>query len=273
MVVNTGAVDRERDRVLPSGAELDNYRANPVIMYGHNYRDPWALIGRAAEIQTGPESIRIRPELREPASESDPMHIIRALWDSGLLKAASIGFNPLEWEQNDVGGYDYTRWELLENSLVPIPANQEALRLAVKAIEGDAIIDRQAAREEIGEWLDNTAQESNADAIMTIDATYTGANDTLTITWPDGTEQTITATQMDVTPGDTGYVNTSEPDERQGDPPMGDDIDAQAATIDDTPESQGDPADDEPTQAQMDALVDMLEGWIDELAQQLEVQT
>jgi hypothetical protein len=136
LVVNTGAVDRDRDRVLPSGVELDNYLANPVLMWGHNYRDPWALIGRAAEIQLSGEDIRIRPELREPASEGDPMHIIRALWEGGLLRAASIGFNPVEWQENEQGGRDYTRWELLENSLVPIPANQEALRLAVKGLAG-----------------------------------------------------------------------------------------------------------------------------------------
>jgi uncharacterized protein len=135
LTINTGTVDRDRDRVLPSGAVLENYMANPVVMWGHNYRDPWALIGRAADLEVTETGIRSRPEFRAPASESDPMHIIQALWDGGLVRAASIGFNPLEWNDNERGGYDFTRWELLEWSLVPIPANQEALRLAVKGID------------------------------------------------------------------------------------------------------------------------------------------
>lgn len=135
IVVNTAAVDRQHDRVLPSGVQLTNYLANPALLYGHNYHDPWAIIGRAAEVVMDGDSIRVRPELRDPANEQDPMHIIRLLWDADLLRAASVGFNPLTWLQNEQGGFDYTAWELLEISLVPVPANQQALRLAVKAMD------------------------------------------------------------------------------------------------------------------------------------------
>jgi hypothetical protein len=37
--------------------------------------------------------------------------------------------------ENEVGGKDFVEWELLEISIVPIPANQNALRLAVKALD------------------------------------------------------------------------------------------------------------------------------------------
>jgi hypothetical protein len=42
---------------------------------------------------------------------------------------------PLTWEENPEGGLDFTEWELLEWSLVPIPMNQEALRLAVQRMD------------------------------------------------------------------------------------------------------------------------------------------
>ena len=125
--------------VLPlpaTGARLDNFLKNPVLMYGHNYRDPWALIGKAADLQVDAGGINFQPELREPANDSDPMTVIRALWDQKLLRAASIGFNPTKWMENEVGGRDFVEWELLEISIVPIPANQNALRLAAKAIDG-----------------------------------------------------------------------------------------------------------------------------------------
>ncbi len=134
IVASTPTVDRDADRVMPLGMRLENYKANPVIMYGHQYGEPWSLIGRAADIQVDADGIRILPELREPVNDADPMCIIRALWDQGLLKAASIGFNPLRYADNTFGGKDISESELLEISLVPIPANQTALRLAVKGI-------------------------------------------------------------------------------------------------------------------------------------------
>ncbi len=136
MIASTPDVDRDKDRVMPNGAKLENFIKNPVLMYGHNYRDPWALIGKAADLQVDAGGINFQPELREPANDSDPMTVIRALWDQKLLRAASIGFNPTKWMENEVGGRDFVEWELLEISIVPIPANQNALRLAAKAIDG-----------------------------------------------------------------------------------------------------------------------------------------
>ena len=136
MIASTPDVDRDKDRVIATGARLDNFLKNPVLMYGHNYRDPWALIGKAADLQVDAGGINFQPELREPANDSDPMTVIRALWDQKLLRACSIGFNPTKWMENEVGGRDFVEWELLEISIVPIPANQNALRLAAKAIDG-----------------------------------------------------------------------------------------------------------------------------------------
>lgn len=135
IVASTPDVDRDRDRVMPMGLNLDNYRKNPVLFYGHSYAEPWSLIGKASELEQDSTGLRIRVDLREPASDTDPMHIIRALWDGGLLKAASIGFQPLEAQPNEKGGRDIQRAELMEISLVPIPANQNALRLAAKAMD------------------------------------------------------------------------------------------------------------------------------------------
>jgi HK97 family phage prohead protease len=133
--ISTGALDRQKDRVIPSGAMIENYMKNPVVQWGHNYRDPWATIGETVQLEVSNEGIVAEFALREPANESDPMHIIRALWTQGLIRTASIGFNPEAWDKNDEGGLDFTSWELLEWSLVPVPANQEALRLAVKSLD------------------------------------------------------------------------------------------------------------------------------------------
>jgi len=133
ILINTAAVDRDRDRVLPAGVRTDNYMKNPVVQWGHNYHEPWATIGRTLSIERRPEGLVADFELRPAANDQDPQHIVRLLWQGGWIKAASVGFINLESSENDVGGRDYQEWELLEWSLVPIPANQEALRLAAKA--------------------------------------------------------------------------------------------------------------------------------------------
>lgn len=138
IVISTPALDRDSDRVLPQGAKTANYLKNPVVQWGHNYRDPWATVGKTTSLEVGTDGLKAKFEFREAANESDPLHIIKSLWNGGFVNTASIGFNPVSWEENDAGGFDFTEWELLEWSLVPIPANQEALRLAVKALREEA---------------------------------------------------------------------------------------------------------------------------------------
>lgn len=134
MVASTPSFDRANDRVFPLGGQLQNYYLNPVVMWGHNYADPWAIVGRAEEMQVTQEGIQFRPVLRPAANEFDPQNIIALLWEQDYVRTSSIGFRPLEARPNERGGVDYTSWELLEVSLTGIPMNQDALRLAVKSL-------------------------------------------------------------------------------------------------------------------------------------------
>jgi HK97 family phage prohead protease len=134
MMASTPSVDRDADRVFPMGIDCENYRKNPVLIFGHSYSDPANIIGRSADITVDETGVRILPELREPASANDPQHIVKALWDQGLLRAASIGFRPINMVKNAFGGHDILACELFEISLTPIPSNQEALRLVAKAL-------------------------------------------------------------------------------------------------------------------------------------------
>lgn len=137
IVISTGAVDRDRDRVIPEGAVIENYLKNPVVQYGHNYREPWATIGRTNELIIEAGRIEADFDLRPAANENDPQNVVLLLWNGNWIRTASIGFDPLATEENELGGYNFNQWDLLEWSLVPVPANQEALRLAVKAFGDD----------------------------------------------------------------------------------------------------------------------------------------
>lgn len=173
ILINTGAVDRDRDRVLPSGVKIDNYMKNPVVQWGHNYRDPWATVGETLNLEISERGIMADFALREPANESDPMHVIKALWEQGLIRTASVGFNPLEWEENEAGGYDFTEWELLEWSLVPVPANQEALRLTVKGLaQNTEPVKTKKVRRDGKAWVRKLGVISNNEIEQTLFAVF-----------------------------------------------------------------------------------------------------
>lgn len=133
IVISTGSVDRDRDRVFPQGGKLENYLRNPIVQWGHNYYEPWATIGRSRTLEVNESGIVADFELRPAANDADPQSIILLLWEQEFVRTASIGFKPETAVPNDLGGYDFTSWDLLEWSLVPIPANQDALRLAAKS--------------------------------------------------------------------------------------------------------------------------------------------
>ena len=135
IVISTADVDRDRDRVMPRGAILDNYLKNPVVMWGHSYYNPADMIGRATNLEVTDAGITADFELRPAANDQDPQNIVRLLWDGGWVRTASIGFRPIEMTPNEFGGNDIRAWELLEFSLVSVPANQSALRLAAKALD------------------------------------------------------------------------------------------------------------------------------------------
>jgi hypothetical protein len=125
IVISTGAVDRDKDRVFPTRAKLANYLKNPVVLWGHNYYSADALIGRAKTIEVTETGIVADFELRPAATDVDPQNIVLLLWAQKFVHASSIGFRPEPGAmlQNEFGGIDFVTWELLEFSLVSVPAN------------------------------------------------------------------------------------------------------------------------------------------------------
>lgn len=126
IAITTQAADRDNDHVITSGANTERYLANPVVQWGHLYHEPWQTVGRTTKLTIEPDRIIADFELRPAANEHDPQNIVKLLWSGGWVKTASIGFIPLRSEKNSLGGFSHLEWELLEWSLVPIPANPYA---------------------------------------------------------------------------------------------------------------------------------------------------
>jgi len=130
--ISTEDIDRSGDIVRAAGVKLDNYLKNPAVMYGHDYSIPPIAKATALDILPGKG---IKATFKFPSEGIHPLaDTIRGLWSEGFINAASIGFNPIKSVNLDpnrpYGPQEYTEVELLEFSLVGIPANQSALRLA-----------------------------------------------------------------------------------------------------------------------------------------------
>jgi hypothetical protein len=124
ITISTGALDREGDVLVPEGAVFDAYRRNPVVLFGHNHSE--LPVGSTTSIAIEP-GIGIRAAWRWLEGD-DRAARVRNAFDQGVLRAASVGFIPLEDESLGRRGLRYTKWEVIEWSLVPVGANAEAVR-------------------------------------------------------------------------------------------------------------------------------------------------
>jgi len=136
-------VDRDNDILFLDGMSLTNFRKNPVVLWSHDARQP--PIGKATKVWVDKKELKFKIKFPEP-EESSFADTIFKLTKSGYINSLSIGFSP-DWAKalfNDKrGGYDFKESELLEVSMVNIPANQGARvieRSLDKAVE-DGIID------------------------------------------------------------------------------------------------------------------------------------
>lgn len=127
--------DRDRDIIEVAGWELENYKKNPVFLWGHNYWSP--PVGQALKVwkEDGRLVFDIKFATFEEYAFAD---IIYRLYKGGYLRAVSVGFIPKKWEQIIEGegesrrviGLRFTKQELLELSAVPVPSNPNALQVA-----------------------------------------------------------------------------------------------------------------------------------------------
>lgn len=131
--VSTSGLDLEHDRLMPEGVDLSGYLKNPVILWLHDAYGFTASAGIPVGTSRGLEVLPGRGLRTRGIDwlEGDEFAArVRNAWEQGVVKGASVGFIPLEYAPNADGGYDIARWRLLEFSLVPIPANPEAVRIA-----------------------------------------------------------------------------------------------------------------------------------------------
>ncbi|MBZ9615304.1 HK97 family phage prohead protease [Clostridium estertheticum] len=128
MIGSDESFDRVGDKMYMAGADLTNYLNNPVIIANHNYgyTEKPSVIGRALDVKIVGSKMIFKIQFAETENGKEWFY----LYSNKYMNASSIGFIPKEYKPNDQGGYDFTKWELLELSMVAVPCNPNAVQRA-----------------------------------------------------------------------------------------------------------------------------------------------
>lgn len=192
--LSDNSLDRQNSRIDPHGIDTTNYSRNPVFLWGHDgygsmagAPNPENVIGRSiswgvTDLSRGEgatAAFDIRAEFT-PKSINPRGELAFNLVKNGFLNAVSIGVRILEWvnEKSAKRGKPdvivYSQSDMLEASLVPIPANPNAVALArslVKDYESLDLFPSDVA-ERLTRWAqtqsatppDESAEPGNVDA-------------------------------------------------------------------------------------------------------------
>jgi hypothetical protein len=125
--------------LLPEGADLSQFKKNPVVLFAHNYQD--FPIGNSLKVWTDSASKCLWSwaicfdDRVDSTGRSD---IAFKFASSGAMPGCSIGFMPIESrspssdeERKSIGlgkyGVEHVKWSMLEFSAGSVPANPNAL--------------------------------------------------------------------------------------------------------------------------------------------------
>ena len=129
-ILSDESIDRMGDVIMSDGWNLEAFNSNPICLFNHKPMHP---VGKWKGLHIENGSLRGKLELA-PEGTSPRIDEIRKLVDAGILRAVSVGFRPTEVKQRTekgvAVGYIYTKSELVETSLVSVPANANALAVA-----------------------------------------------------------------------------------------------------------------------------------------------
>lgn len=141
---STEGVDRDGDIIDVGGWKTDQYMKNPVILWAHDRSAPPVAKALSVSVDKNKKTLDFKvyfPTIAElssiPGTPSEHALFVDTLYNmykNGLLNASSVGFRALKSttrEDQDLPtwarGTHFLEQELVELSLVPVPANAEAL--------------------------------------------------------------------------------------------------------------------------------------------------
>lgn len=141
--ISTVDIDRDGEVMLPTGANLAEYRRNPVVLYQHQSGS--LPIGKAVDLSISDRGVaaKIKFASKPDGFPENSEWVPDTLWSlvkEGVLRAFSVGFIINESRvpsSKDIEVFGdsvrrvISKWSVLEVSLVAVPANPGAVAVAV----------------------------------------------------------------------------------------------------------------------------------------------
>lgn len=128
IVGSTENRDTYGDVIIQSGWNLEDFKKNPVILYAHDRCN--LPIGKATEVYVSENKLKFTVQFAPTKAGQE----IYSLLKEGYLSAFSVGLYVEESKYDpDTDTFFIIKATLKELSVVPVPANQEALLERVKA--------------------------------------------------------------------------------------------------------------------------------------------
>lgn len=128
-IASTSVIDRQNESISVEGWDLKNFKKAPRLLWAHDHNEP--AIGKVTKINLDGEgkkrSLKFEAVFQEVTEKA---RAIKKLVEDGFINTFSVGFKPLEMEGNEI-----IKQELLEVSVVNVPANPEAMLLAYKSLD------------------------------------------------------------------------------------------------------------------------------------------
>jgi HK97 family phage prohead protease len=131
-VATTPEPDRMGDIVEPLGAK---FAPELPLLWQHRHDSPVGIAKFGKATKAGIPFTATLPKIEEPGALKD---LVDMAWQSvkaKLVRGVSIGFRSLEHSYMENGGVKFSATEIIELSLVTVPANASATIQTVKAMD------------------------------------------------------------------------------------------------------------------------------------------
>ena len=210
--ISTETPDSYDDVIKADGWDLERFKKNPVVLWAHDHRQP--PVGQALSVEVKDGDLVASAKFADAETYAFADTVFRLLQEK-FLRATSVGFFPKEWTYDEERhGYNFIEQELFEFSVVPVPANPDALALALKSGEIDLEPIKTWAEKTLDMWTpdDSVALWIPKAQVEELHRSLTPAVETVTVSDQfDGTEAVVVETKtVTDTVGDITHQVTEE---------------------------------------------------------------